>query len=423
MVTKITSPHSIKRALNYNEKKVQSGQATCIYAGNFIKDLDKMNFYNKLQRFQALISLNERAQKSNTLHISLNFHPSEKLNQKTLCAISNEYMAMIGFGEQPYLVYEHQDAGHPHVHIVTTSIKASGERIDTYNIGKLKSEIARKEIEKKFGLVRAIEGIRLEKGKIDIRKVEYGKSESKRAITNVLENVLKRYNFTSLASLNAILKTFNVGADAGKEGGRIRRNKGLLYHILDEKGRRVGIPIKASSIYSKPTLVFLEQLFKKNELNRSSTGDELRITIDRELKASPSNLEDLIKKLKQQNIDTILRQNNDGLIYGITFVDHRNRCVFNGSQLGKEYSIAALQKRINYVKVIQPTNMAESVKSNQQYSHFTKKPRSQKNYTHLLSNKGSASVIKDLLQPEIDDSRLLYALMARRRKRKRKSHL
>ena len=216
MVAKITSPNCIKRALNYNEKKVQSGQATCIYSGNFLKDLDKMNFYDKLQRFQDRISLNDRSQKSNTLHISLNFHPSEKLNQKTLCAISNEYMAMIGFGEQPYLVYEHQDSGHPHIHIVTTNIKASGKRIDTYNIGKLKSEIARKEIEKKFGLVRAIDGVRLRNKIIDIRKVEYGRSETKRAITNVLDNVLRHYNFISLASLNAILKTFNVEADTGK---------------------------------------------------------------------------------------------------------------------------------------------------------------------------------------------------------------
>jgi Relaxase/Mobilisation nuclease domain len=423
MVAKITSPHSIKRALNYNEKKVQSGHATCIYAGNFLKDLDKMNFYNKLQRFQDLISLNDRAQKSNTLHISLNFHPTEKLNQKALCAISNEYMEMIGFGGQPYLVYEHKDAGHPHIHIVTTNIEADGKRIDTYNIGKLKSEIARKEIEKKFRLVRVTDGIRLENRKIDVKKVEYGRSETKRAITNVLDNVLKHYNFTSIASLNAILKTFNVEADAGKEGGRIRRNKGLLYHILDEKSRRIGIPIKASSMYSKPTLAYLEQLFQKNELYRSAGGEELRFKIDRELKNNPSNLEEFMKNLKQQNVDTILRQNNDGLIYGITFVDHRNSCVLNGSQLGKQYTIAALQKRIHYENGIKPVNTAESDKSGQPHSHFAKKSRSQKNYAHLLSNKGSSGAIKDLLQPEIDDPRLLYPLLTRRRKRKRKSFL
>ncbi|HSZ33432.1 MAG TPA: relaxase/mobilization nuclease domain-containing protein [Puia sp.] len=413
MVAKITSPHSIKRALNYNEKKVQSGQATCIYAGNFLKDLEKMNFYDKLQRFQNLISLNERAKKSNTLHISLNFPPSEKLKENTLCAISNEYMTMIGFGEQPYLVYEHQDAGHPHIHIVTTSIRSSGERINTYNIGKLKSEMARREIEKKFGLIRAIDGIRSKNEKIDIRKVEYGKSETKRTIANVLDKALDHYNYTSLASLNAILKTFNVEADAGKEGGRVRRHKGLLYHILDEKSRRVGVPIKASSIYNKPILTYLEQLFNKNELSRFFPAKELRFTIDQELRNKPANLDEFISKLNQQSVDTILRQNNDGLIYGITFVDHKNKCVFNGIQLGKGYSIAALQKRFNYKKVNQSTINDQSIK----------KPISLKNCIHLISNKSSVSPLKELLQPEIDDPKLIYPLLAKRRKKKRRTSL
>ena len=51
MVAKITSPHSIKRALNYNEQKVQRGLASCIYAGNYLKEADKLNFYQKLTDF------------------------------------------------------------------------------------------------------------------------------------------------------------------------------------------------------------------------------------------------------------------------------------------------------------------------------------------------------------------------------------
>src|SRR5450631_2010774 len=155
MVVKITSPHQIKRALNYNEQKVKTNQAICIYAGNFLKDHDRLTFNDKLKRFSDLIALNERAQKSNTLHISLNFHPSENKNAETLKAIAISYMRKIGFGAQPFLVYEHRDAGHPHIHIVTTNIERSGRRIDTYQIGNLKSEPARKEIETEFGLIRA----------------------------------------------------------------------------------------------------------------------------------------------------------------------------------------------------------------------------------------------------------------------------
>ena len=102
-----------------------------------------------------MIVLTQRASKSNTLHISLNFDPSEKLARKTLVAIAKSYMGKIDFGNQPYLVYEHIDSGHPHIHILTTNIKSDGARIDTFNIGRLKSDRARKEIEKEFGLVKA----------------------------------------------------------------------------------------------------------------------------------------------------------------------------------------------------------------------------------------------------------------------------
>lgn len=418
MVAKITSPHSIKRALNYNEKKVQNGQATCIYAGNFLKDLDKLNFYDKLQRFQDLISLNDRAQKSNTLHISLNFHPSEKLKQETLCTISNDYMAMIGFGEQPYLVYEHQDAGHPHIHIVTTSIEATGKRIDTYNIGKLKSEIARKEIENKFGLVRTADGFRLGSIKIDIRQVEYGKAETKRSITNVLDKVLNFYNYNSLASLNAILKTFNITADRGRKGGRIYNHGGLLFHTLDSNGNRIGVPIKASSIYSKPTLVNLEIKFKENQEKRSEPRAKLKGAVDAEILKKPKNLESMISNLKEKKIDTILRKNDQGYVFGITFVDHTNKSVYNGSEIGKEYSLSNLQKRIGSVIRVEQQGSSQLFQKGQKRNFKVKKTAK-----NLIKNSEATALFKNILKPDEPDIGSFYLLPRKKRKKKRRLNL
>lgn len=101
MVARVTIPHSISRALNYNEKKVQEEKAECIYAHNFLKEADHLNFYEKLQRFQQLISLNDRAT-TNTIHISLNFDPSENLGKEKLIEIATVYMQKIGFGNQPF---------------------------------------------------------------------------------------------------------------------------------------------------------------------------------------------------------------------------------------------------------------------------------------------------------------------------------
>ncbi len=94
-------------------------------------------------------SLNENVSR-NSVHISLNFDPSEKLTNEQLKEISDRYMQKIGFGEQPYLVYQHFDAGHPHIHIVSVKVRADSTRIDTNNIGRNQSEKARKEIEQRI---------------------------------------------------------------------------------------------------------------------------------------------------------------------------------------------------------------------------------------------------------------------------------
>ena len=154
MVAKITTPKNIKAALNYNEKKVQASQAVCLHAANYLSEANDMNFYQKLNGFERLNSLNDRAS-TKTLHVSLNFDPSEKLPTEKLIAIANVYMDKIGFGQQPFLVYKHEDAAHPHIHIVTTCIKPDGSRINTHNIGRNQSEKARKEIEILYGLVKA----------------------------------------------------------------------------------------------------------------------------------------------------------------------------------------------------------------------------------------------------------------------------
>jgi len=348
MVAKITIPKSIEAALNYNEKKVQKGNAVCLQAANYLNEAKNMNFYQKLNGFERLNSLNERAT-TKTLHVSLNFDPSEKLPENKLLQIASDYMEKIGFGNQPYLVYKHEDAGHPHIHIVSTTIKKDGSRINTHNIGRNQSEKARKEIEQTYGLIKAERQQQLVKSGIkpvDAEKAIYGKSETKRGISNVVGAIFSHYKFASLPEFNAALKQFNVIADRGKEEGRIYKNRGLVYRILDANGNKVGVPIKASSVSCKPISDNLEKKFKINETAKESLKPFVKIKLDDCLSQSPLTMKELMEHLKQKSIYTLLRQNAEGRLYGITFVDNQNRVVFNGSDLGKGYSAAALQNRL-----------------------------------------------------------------------------
>lgn len=348
MVARITTPESLKETLNYNEHKVRRGVATCIAENHFPYPLHTMNFYHKLHWFEQRNELNTRAN-TKTIHISLNFSPSEILSNERLCEIANDYMTRIGFGDQPYLVYRHHDAGHPHIHILATMIREDGSRIDTHNIGRNQSEIARKAIEEKYNLVRAENRKQIDDtlhDKMISRKLVYGKSETKRGIANALKQVISLYNYTSLAEFNAVLKEFGVMADRGNKDSFTYRKNGLLYRVLDGDGIPTGVPIKASTIAGNPTLPYLEKRFEQNKKDREILKLSLRNTLGKIIQEQPGTLGAFTQMLAKENITVVLRQNADGRIYGITFVDHRNRAVFNGSELGKDYSIAGIYKQL-----------------------------------------------------------------------------
>jgi len=347
MVAVIKTGHSIRGVLNYNENKVKEGKAECIGQHNYPLDADRLSYAIKLNLMQRQAQLNENV-KRHTVHISLNFDPGEaNLPKEKLLEIAGIYMDKIGFKEQPYLIYQHHDAGHPHLHIATINVQANGKRITMQNIGRDKSEPARKEIEQVFNLVKAESQNKKEyRPEPSKGRVNYGKTETKKAIENALNFVVDNYRYASLPELNAVLKLYNIVADKGTENSRVAKHNGLLFHALDAKGNPVGVPIKASSFYNKPTLKNLEKKFALNEAQRAPSKGKVKMAVD--LAFARNNiimLPQLIKLLKSQGVDMVLRQNADGIVYGITYVDHTSKSVFNGSAIGKEYSAKGLQDK------------------------------------------------------------------------------
>lgn len=350
MVAVINTGQSIRGILMYNENKVSQGCAVCLGEGNYPVDIEKMSESFKLGVFLKQLQLNENV-KRGAVHISLNFDRSDKdLSKKKLMRIASQYMERIGFGAQPYLVYQHHDAGHPHLHIAAINVRADGSRINMHNIGRNQSETARKEVEISFNLVRADSRKKQDMAlinAIDAEKIKYGAVDSKRAIGSILNSVIPHYKYTTLGELNAVLNLYNVKAERGKENSKMFQNKGLVYQILDENKKTVGVPIKASSFYSRPTLSRLEINFAAAKTARAVNMKRTRNAIDLLLLKYPSlTLSQLETRLANQGITAVVRKNEQGLIYGMTYIDHNTRCVFNGSSLGSEYAAKGLLQRL-----------------------------------------------------------------------------
>lgn len=345
MVAVIKVSSSLSRILNYNENKIAQQKAVCLYAGNYPVDSDKLSFRMKQSHLLRQMELNTNVIR-NSLHISLNFDPSEStLGNDRMTEIARAYMQELGFGEQPYLVYRHFDAGHPHLHLITTNIRHDGSRIDLHHLAIRKSEPARKKLELDFGLVRA-QGHKSETNNKQVRIAEYGQSETRTAIQNVLGAVLDKYRYASLSELNAVLGIYNIRADQGNEDSRVARHGGLLYRIISENGEPLGVPIKASLFHNSPTLKRLEVKFAKNRITGGQHKAGIKNAIDGlSLPEGQRNLSNAIAKLASQGITVVKRQNGEGRIFGLTYIDHLSGAVFNGSAIGKAYSAKAMLSR------------------------------------------------------------------------------
>ncbi|MCX2479336.1 relaxase/mobilization nuclease domain-containing protein [Pedobacter sp. MC2016-15] len=348
MVARISIGKSIRGTLHYNENKVDGGEAHLLMASGFAGDIEQMTFMQKLNRFNHLLQLKPDV-KTNTVHISLNFHSSENHDDSKLQKIATSYMNRIGFGDQPFLVYRHDDAAHQHLHILTTNITANAERIDLHDIGRKRSEPARKAIEEEYDLIKAeSHKLKLQPDlqQVDLEKVQYGAIPTKRAISNTVTAVTRDYKFTTLAEYNAILKCFNVMALRGESNTPMYNNKGLMFSLIDKAGNPIGVPIKSSSFYSKPTLRNLEKKFEKNIKKKSVFKEDLKARIDTILKSGRNFNEGSLKEeAAKLNVDIIYRRTEQGLLFGITFVDHKNKVVFNGSELGKSYAAKAVNSQ------------------------------------------------------------------------------
>ncbi|RKR80719.1 relaxase/mobilization nuclease-like protein [Mucilaginibacter gracilis] len=349
MVAKIVSGKTIRGVLNYNEEKVAAGKAELIAGSKFMEDVAQLTYAQKFDRFKRLIQQNERT-KTNAVHISLNFDKADKLGKLQLEQIAASYMEKIGFGDQPYLVYQHHDAAHKHIHIVTTNIEEGGNRISLHDIGKNQSEQARKEVEIEFGIVKA-ESKKISNDEylkpISLEKAIYGQSETKAAISNTVREVVKSYKYTSLAELNAALRQFNIVADPGEPGTIKHDKKGLTYSILDKDGNKIGVPIKASKIYGRPILANLEKRFANNKAIREDFKNRLQHVLDKTLNNHHiQTRQDFAAALQEQKVQVVWRINAESRLYGVTYVDNATKTVFNGSDLGKPYSANAISERL-----------------------------------------------------------------------------
>ena len=120
-------------------------------------------------------------------------------------------------------------------------------------------------------------------------------------------------------------------------------------------------------------------------------------------------------ELRQQGIDVLFRRNDEGRIYGATFIDHTTRTVLNGSRLGKDYSA-------NVFNDLYGGNQ-EQIQESMQKTHLSDvyNNRQTKQENDNTSDNGLSGIFS-ILSPELENHPKEEIPLLRRKKKKKRRY-
>jgi len=333
MIAKISSSNSLATTLGYNFKKVEKHEASVLLVQGLFQD--RNGRYSRAQVLADMLRTipAQCRTKKTVFHCSLNPHPDEKLSDETLSRIAAEYMEALGYGAQPYIVFRHNDIPRAHIHIVSLRVDSDGRKIND-RFERLHSKRITDALEAKFGLLPS-----RKKADVSVQPsaVEIGAGDIKRQVAAAVEHVLGRYAFQSVGEMNLLLRRFRVTAEEVKTERKGRPFDGIVYAATDADGHKICTPIKASEIGRQVSYAALRRHFEQSKSVVRERGGAIRRAIADVMQTSPDRAE-FIDCMRGHGIETVLRINAAGRLYGITFIDDANGIAVNGSRLGKGFA-------------------------------------------------------------------------------------
>ena len=335
MIAKISATENLGGSLGYNFKKVEKGEASILLAAELYQNKEgRYTMGEVFADMEALIPKKCRTRKT-VFHCSLNPHPDEKLSDERLVQIAKEYMEALGYSKQPYIVFKHNDIAREHIHIVSLRVDSKGRKINDKYEGRRSKKIT-DALEKKYNLIpssKVSEKLTTETPKVDVMQ-----GNIKEQVANTVRSAMKHYSFCSLGELNAILSRYNLAVEEVKTEYRGKQYDGLVYVPTDDKGNKVSTPIHASDIGRGMGYTAVQNNMLKSKQIVKPLIPTVRRKVLEVMRTSPQTEERLRQRLEEQGLRVIIRKNEGGRIYGITFIDDEKGIALNGSRLGKGYA-------------------------------------------------------------------------------------
>jgi len=325
MVVKIQPPAaSVSRAVEYNEQKVSEGKAEVTFCSNIEDHANAMKTF----------AIYERANIRTTLpsfHVSVN--PStkdmEKMTEEKMTEFIRDWMSEMGYGNQPYIVYRHNDIDRPHYHIVSIRVDSEGKKIDdSFERKRCRQSLDRLSVKYGFEI-----GNGQREGEKQTPNPYQGFNPQNGDVSGQIEEIVKlamKYHFTTVNQFACVLNSFNVkvsfearsdGQTEMKFAGMEPRSKEPCTVQISEKDLKVPSYRDVESRAAKST-----RSIKTREKKRVDNLAETCFKYAR----SESHF---VRMMHKKQIDVHFSKTEKGEIFGVTFVDHRTKCCFKASEL------------------------------------------------------------------------------------------
>lgn len=374
MIAKISHGSSLYGVLAYNQIKVDELHADVLF-GNRIIEPTRDNPYTVehiSRSFEDYLTANRKTEKP-ILHISLNPDPKDNVSEEQFIRMAETYMQRMGFGDQPYIVYRHNDIGREHLHIVSVRVDETGRAIsDSYEHER--SMAVCRELEQEHKLTPATKK-QWSEG-LPLSPVDYSEGNLKGQLAGVIRPLAREWRFQTLGEYRALLSLYGITVDEVKGEYGNRQYHGLSYSATDKEGNKVGKPFKSSVFGKEAGITALDRrmqtatdwIKKHKDITAATAG---KVAAAMQTAGGDRSLFE--RELFRQGIGVVFRQNDAGRIYGVTFIDHAGKAVFNGSRLGKEYSANVFNDLYAGQDVPQPAPQEQ--KPNEEYpSYMNREP-------------------------------------------------
>lgn len=382
MIAKISHGSSLYGVLSYNQIKVDELHADVLFTSRIIEPAgDNPYTIEHISRsFEDYLTANRKTEKP-ILHISLNPDPKDNVSEEQFIRLAEQYMQRMGFGEQPYIVYRHNDIGREHLHIVSVRVDETGRAISDSYEHERSMKVCR-ELEQQLGLTPATK--KQWKEGLPLSPVDYSSGNLKGQLAGVIRPIAREWRFQSLGEYRAVLSLYGITVNEvkGEYGGR--EYHGLSYSGIDKEGNKVGKPFKSSVFGKEAGIAALEKHMLSSAAwvkNHKDVTTDTAARIASAMQTAGRDRSLFERELLRQGIGVVFRRNDAGRIYGVTFINHADKTVFNGSRLGKEFSanvfndLYAGQDNIHLslqsVETIRPVQQQEHTGTSQWHGHDT----------------------------------------------------